>query len=93
MKTLLALQKRASKIGARVVPDIRQGCYNYYDRENAHAWCVSLREVEDLLDSAVGWHEYMPQPFAENLDHIAKLVGSSCYEVMERDGRCFVRRA
>lgn len=54
-----SLRTLARAKGYSVQGDARQGCFNVYDNvrgtyvrgQTAHAFCVSLREVADLLDS------------------------------------------
>lgn len=45
------LHKRANRLGSRFQSDLRAGCFNYYDRNGAHAFCVSLRELADTIAS------------------------------------------
>lgn len=49
--TIEDLRERADKLGARFSSDSRQGCFNYYDRNGSHAFCVSVRELSDMIAS------------------------------------------
>ena len=54
---LLSLRMIAHRKGYSITEDARAGCFNIYDNpdghreEAAHAFCVSLREVAELLDT------------------------------------------
>ncbi len=47
----MELQIRAAKLGCYFMPDMRHGCFNFYDKARAHAFCVGLREVKELIES------------------------------------------
>lgn len=49
--TLNALSARAEKLGSHFTTSDRAGCFNYYDRNGSHAFCVSVRELADTIAS------------------------------------------